>query len=46
MPIRMPAVSAMAPTMGRMINPGITQMAPMEKPRDLERAGMAKESDP
>ena len=46
MPIRMPTLSAMAPTMGRTINPGITQMAPMEKPRDLDagRDGQARAS--
>ena len=46
MPIRMPAESEIAPTMGRTMSPGMIQIAPMENPSDLERAGMAKESDP
>ncbi len=40
MPGRMPMPSEMAPTMGSTMSPGMTQMAPNEKPIDLARGGM------
>ena len=46
MPDWMPAASAIAPTIGSTISPGMTQSAPIEKPSDLDRAGMASESEP
>ena len=39
-PGRMPILSDTAPTMGSTIRPGITQMAPSEKPIDRARGGM------
>ena len=40
MPGRMPMPSQMAPTIGRTMSPGMTQMAPSEKPIDRARGGM------
>ena len=44
-PTRMPTESEMAPMIGRTTRPGITQMAPIEKPSDRDRAGMASDRE-
>ena len=43
-PARMPWVSAKAPMVGRMINPGTTKRFPTVKPKDRTLGGMASES--
>ena len=45
MPAWMLNESDTAPTMGNMMRPGMTKMAPIEKPSDRARAGMASDSE-